>query len=110
MVSLKQQIRELRHEGGRVVMTTLGVVWGTLAVTVLVAFSASMSEAVMKGRRGLGEDIFVCRSGSTTRPFASDVFAAARTGSHKATANKTISNTIDALLMRIPSRKVLANR
>ena len=51
---------------GRLIVTILGVVWGTLAVTTLVVFTEGMSNTVLRAQLGMGMGIVVVRPGSTS--------------------------------------------
>jgi putative ABC transport system permease protein len=69
MLGLNHHLRDLRQDGGRVALTVLGVVWGTMAVTILVAFGESASHTVLRAEQGMGKGIVVVQNGSTSIPF-----------------------------------------
>ena len=69
MLHLSHHLRDLRQEGGRVWITILGVVWGTMALTILVAFGGSISHTVIRAEQGMGKGIVVLRNGSTSIPY-----------------------------------------
>ena len=66
MLGLRYQLRDLIDDRGRVIVTILGVVWGTLAVTTLVVFTEGMSNTVLRAQLGMGMGIVVVRPGSTS--------------------------------------------
>ena len=66
MLGLRYQLRDLMQDRGRVIVTILGVVWGTLAVTTLVVFTEGMSNTVLRAQLGMGMGIVVVRPGSTS--------------------------------------------
>ncbi len=66
MLGLRYQLRDLIDDRGRVIVTILGVVWGTLAVTTLVVFFEGLSNTVLRAQLGMGMGIVVVRPGSTS--------------------------------------------
>ena len=66
MLGLRDQLRDLMQDRGRVIVTILGFVWGTLAVTTLVVFTEGMSNTVLRAQLGMGMGIVVVRPGSTS--------------------------------------------
>lgn len=69
MLGLSHHLRELWQDAGRVALTTLGVMWGTMAVTVLIVFGGSSSHTVLRAQQGLGQGVVVLRSGATSVPY-----------------------------------------
>lgn len=62
-------LRELWAERGRVGLVVLGVVWGTLSLTLLLAFGHSFVESTTETGRSFGTNLLRVSGGSTTRPF-----------------------------------------
>jgi putative ABC transport system permease protein len=60
---------DLGHQTKRIVLTVLAIAWGTLSIVLLLSFGEGLKRAFHKGRRGMGENIAVVWSGSTTRPY-----------------------------------------
>jgi putative ABC transport system permease protein len=50
-------------------MTTFGIVWGTAAVSLLLAFGQGMHKQMYKSSAGLGENICIAWPGRTTLPW-----------------------------------------
>ena len=53
----------------RTFMTTFGIVWGTAAVSLLLAFGQGFHEQVYKSSAGLGENICIAWPSRTSLPF-----------------------------------------
>ena len=66
MLGLQYQLRDLIQDRGRVIVTILGVVWGTMAVTTLIVFTEGLSNTVLRAQLGMGMGIVVVRPGSTS--------------------------------------------
>ena len=69
MISLKQFISDLRAQRLRTFLTVFGIVWGTVAVMVLLAFSSGFQKQTMKSMNGIGEGIIILWPGQTSKPF-----------------------------------------
>ena len=61
---------ELWAERSRMAMVTLGLVWGTLSLTVLMAFGQGTHEAMTGVLANSGQDLLRVGAGGTSRPFA----------------------------------------
>jgi len=66
MVFFIEQLRELWSERRRIFWVALGVAWGTLALTMLVAFGNSSLEAIHQTVNNFGENLVRISGGSTT--------------------------------------------
>ena len=66
MLGLRHQLRDLIDDRGRVIVTILGVVWGTMAVTALIVFTEGLSNTVLRAQLGMGAGIVVVRPGATS--------------------------------------------
>ena len=64
---LRQFLRDLRSQKLRHVLTLFGIVWGTAAVTLLLAFGEGLQERLIKNIRGLGENIVICWPSRTSQ-------------------------------------------
>ncbi len=67
--SLKQFITDLKAQKMRTFLTIFGIVWGTVAIMVLLAFSNGFQEQTMKSMNGIGENIIILWPGQTSKPF-----------------------------------------
>ena len=70
MSSVSHLIRQLKQNRVRITLTLLGIVWGTVSITVLSALGESVHRALLKGQKGLGEDLVQIAGGVTSRPYA----------------------------------------
>ncbi len=68
--TLTYRIRDLAADRSRSLLVVLGVVWGTLSLTVVVAFGSELQRAMGRAVRSGGIDYVRFWSGSTTRPHA----------------------------------------
>lgn len=67
---LRQRIRALAADCPRVVLVTLGVVWGVVSLTVVLSFGAGFHKASNRAIRAGGRHLVRVWSGSTTKPWA----------------------------------------
>jgi len=68
-LQFRQLARDLRSQKMRTLMTTFGIVWGTTAVSLLLAFGQGFHEQVYKSSAGLGENICIAWPSRTSLPF-----------------------------------------
>ncbi len=66
---LKLMAREFKAQKLRMALTVLAITWGTIAITLLMAFSVGIERQMRKANAGMGQDIVVLWPGSTTIPF-----------------------------------------
>lgn len=66
---LRQLSRDLRAQKLRTFLTMLGVVWGTVAVSLLLAFGQAMHRQMMQNASGLGRGIVIAWPSRTSIPF-----------------------------------------
>ena len=64
---LRQFLRDIRTQKLRAALTLFGLVWGTTAVTLLLAFGEGLQERLIKNIRGLGENIVICWPSQTSK-------------------------------------------
>ena len=60
----KQLIRDVRNEKLRTFLTVFGIVWGTVAISLMLAFGTGLHRQIIKSTAGLGD-----RMGLTSIPF-----------------------------------------
>jgi len=65
--TLRQFLRDMRTQKLRFTLTLFGIVWGTVAITLLLAFGESMRSQMLINMRGLGENIVICWPSTTSR-------------------------------------------
>ncbi len=68
-ILLKQLFRDLRAQRLRTLLTTLGLVWGTVAVSLLLAFGDGFHHQIKKNSAGLGNGIVIAWPSLTSMPF-----------------------------------------
>jgi len=73
MVGLKETLSEifryLRQYRSRTAMTMFGLVWGTVTIIVLLAFSVGVKRSMSKNMHGMGEGVTIIWPGQTSIPF-----------------------------------------
>src|SRR5262245_1373539 len=73
MLSLKDATREKRREvrgqKRRPFLTVFGIVWGTVAVTLLLAFGRGLQRQMTINAAGIGDQICIAWPGLTSIPF-----------------------------------------
>lgn len=67
--AMRQLWRDLRAQRLRTVLTTLGIVWGTVAVSLLLAFGDGMHHQLLKNQAGIGSGIIIAWPSQTSIPF-----------------------------------------
>jgi putative ABC transport system permease protein len=67
--TISEFIGDLRAQKLRAFMTTFGIVWGTVAIVVLLAFGMGFKKQLAINMHGIGERIAILFPGSTTKPF-----------------------------------------
>jgi putative ABC transport system permease protein len=70
MSSVSHLVRQFKDDRTRIILTLLGIVWGTVSVTVLSALGESVHQALLKGEKGLGDNLVRVAGGVTSRPYA----------------------------------------
>ncbi|MEO6324663.1 MAG: ABC transporter permease [Thermoanaerobaculia bacterium] len=66
---LRQLLRDVRSQKLRTFLTVFGIVWGTVAVTLLLAFGTGMKKQMIKSTAGIGDRIVIAWPGLTSMPF-----------------------------------------
>jgi putative ABC transport system permease protein len=67
--ALRQLIRDTRTQKLRTTLTLFGIVWGTVAVSLLLAFGEGFQEQMAKASVGMGKGVVVGWAGLTAKPF-----------------------------------------
>lgn len=67
--ALLQLHRDLKSQKLRTLLTVFGLVWGTVAVTLLLAFGAGLKKNLVKQTAGLGDRICISWPGLTSIPY-----------------------------------------
>jgi putative ABC transport system permease protein len=66
---LKQLVRDLGSQKLRTFLTVFGIVWGTTAVSLLLAFGEGLHRQMIKNSAGLGENLVIAWPSLTSMPF-----------------------------------------
>jgi putative ABC transport system permease protein len=66
---IKQLGRDLRTQKLRTFLTAFGIVWGTVAVSLLLAFGQGFHQQLRKSQAGLGENILIAWPSRTSLTF-----------------------------------------
>jgi len=66
---LRQIFRDMRSQKLRTLLTIFGIVWGTTAVILLLAFGQGLYRSQVKAMHGLGEYIVIMWGGKTAKTF-----------------------------------------
>ena len=67
--SLRQLGRDLATQKLRTFLTTFGIVWGTVAVSLLLAFGQGFHHQLRKNSAGMGQGIVIAWPSQTSMPF-----------------------------------------
>jgi len=67
--ALRQMVRDMRSQKLRTLLTIFGIVWGTVAVTLLGAFGQGLHKQMVKNSAGLGDRIAIAWPSLTSIPF-----------------------------------------
>ena len=67
--TLRQLFRDVRSQKLRTFLTVFGIVWGTVAVTLLLAFGRGLHKQIVKNSAGLGDRIAIAWPSLTSMPF-----------------------------------------
>lgn len=69
-IILSEFLMDLRAQKLRSFLTVFGIVWGTVAIIVLLAFGVGFKKQLIRQFHGLGEHIVIMWPGQTTRAYA----------------------------------------
>lgn len=70
LMTFRQLGRDLWKQKLRTAMTTFGIVWGTVAITLLLSFGQALHHQLFVASAGLGEFIVIAWPSRTSIPFA----------------------------------------
>ena len=66
---LKQLLRDVKSEKLRTFLTVFGIVWGTVAISLMLAFGTGLHKQLVKSTAGLGDRIVIAWPGLTSIPY-----------------------------------------
>lgn len=96
---LRQIFQDVRHQKLRTLMTVLGITWGTVSVSLLVAFGEGLEQRIRKNQKGLGENIVIAWPTRTSKPYQ---------GLGKGRAIRVNEEDLEALRAEIPDARFSA--
>jgi putative ABC transport system permease protein len=67
---ISEFVVDLRAQKLRAFLTMFGIIWGTVAIVVLVAFGVGFRKATIANMHGMGEGIAIIWPGKTAKPWA----------------------------------------
>jgi putative ABC transport system permease protein len=67
---ISELLVDLRAQKLRAFLTMFGIIWGTVAIVVLVAFGMGFKKQTAASMHGIGEGIAIMFPGKTTKPWA----------------------------------------
>jgi putative ABC transport system permease protein len=67
---LSEFIVDLKAQKLRAFLTMFGIIWGTVAIVVLVAFGVGFRKQTVANMHGIGEGLAIVWPGKTTKPYA----------------------------------------
>ncbi|HEV7238507.1 MAG TPA: ABC transporter permease [Thermoanaerobaculia bacterium] len=65
----RQLFRDVRNEKLRTFLTIFGIVWGTVAISLMLAFGTGLHKQLIKNTAGLGDRIVIIWPGLTSIPY-----------------------------------------
>jgi putative ABC transport system permease protein len=68
--TIAEFLKDLRAQKLRTFLTIFGIVWGTVAIVVLLAFGMGFKRQLAINMHGIGEKIVIMFPGATTKPYA----------------------------------------
>ena len=66
---LRQLFRDVRTEKLRTFLTVFGIVWGTVAISLMLAFGTGLHKRLIQNSAGLGDRIVIAWPGLTSIPY-----------------------------------------
>src|ERR1700730_8754798 len=66
---LRQLVRDVKSEKLRTFLTVFGIVWGTVAISLMLAFGTGLHKQLIKSTAGLGDRIVIGWPGLTSIPY-----------------------------------------
>jgi putative ABC transport system permease protein len=67
--AFRQLFRDIRSQKLRTFLTVFGIIWGTVAISLLLAFGNGLHKQLVKATAGLGDRIVIAWPGLTSIPF-----------------------------------------
>lgn len=69
MLLIRLFVRELKKERRKIFLTIAGIAWGTLTIILLLSFGQGLSTQMLRGQKGLGNNIVLMFGGQTSMEY-----------------------------------------
>jgi putative ABC transport system permease protein len=66
---IRQLLRDIKSEKLRTFLTIFGIVWGTVAISLMLAFGTGLHKQLVKSTAGLGDRIVIAWPSLTSKPY-----------------------------------------
>ena len=66
---LRQLIRDTRSQKLRTLLTLFGIIWGTVAISLMLAFGEGLQQQLLKSTAGIGNKVVIGFPSQTSKPF-----------------------------------------
>ncbi len=96
---LSEFLVDLKAQKLRAFLTTFGIIWGTVAIIVLIGFGIGFQKQTAANMHGLGESISIVWPGKTTKPYQ---------GFNSGRVLSFLEDDIELLKNRIPEIRVIS--
>jgi len=97
---IRQLYRDLKSEKLRTFLTVFGIVWGTVAISLMLAFGTGLKTHMVKATAGLGDRIVIAWPGLTSITFE---------GLGKGRKMRIGEDDIDAVKGQVPGLKAISS-
>ena len=67
--TIRQLIRDTRSQKLRTLLTLFGIIWGTVAISLLLAFGDGLQHQLIKSSAGIGNNVVIGFPSRTSKPF-----------------------------------------
>jgi putative ABC transport system permease protein len=98
--AVRQMWRDVRSQKLRTFLTVFGIIWGTVSVTLLLAFGKGMQRQMTVNAAGIGDGICIAWPGLTSIPFE---------GLGKGRKMRVNEDDIDAVRREAPGLKAISS-
>jgi putative ABC transport system permease protein len=96
---LGEFIVDLKAQKLRAFLTTFGIIWGTVAIIVLIGFGMGFKKQTAANMHGLGESISIVWAGKTTKPYQ---------GFNSGRSLSFLEDDVELVRNRVPEIKVIS--
>lgn len=67
---ISEFLQDMKAQKLRTTLTLFGIIWGTIAIIVLLAVGDGFKKQTIKNQHGMGSGVAIIFNGSTTKPFS----------------------------------------